>query len=151
MGYIVVGAWTVAVVMGVLAAARTVEEVGDGPHAPGNKALDRFRLAGIAAIVVLLALSFVGSPPLLMGLFGLVVLVLFAREWVREFSFLMALRDEDFPGRFDKPIWAFLLIASGPVGLWLFHSFRASHWPAPAAEATDPRRSAKPAPAADLL
>src|SRR5258707_10348541 len=49
-------------------------------------------------------------------------LILFASAWVREFQFLMALRDDDLPGRFDKPIWAFVLIALAPFGLFLFRS-----------------------------
>ncbi len=59
------------------------------------------------------------------------IAVAFAVAWVREFQFLMALRDEDLPGRFDKPIWAFVLIALAPAGLFLFRSHRLAHWPEP--------------------
>jgi hypothetical protein len=72
------------------------------------------------------------------GYFGLVlaaglagVAIEFAVSWVREFRFLMALRDDDLPGRFDKPIWAALLIALPPLGLFLFRSHRLAHWPEP--------------------
>jgi hypothetical protein len=51
--------------------------------------------------------------------------------WCREFLFLMGLRDDDLPGRFDKPIWAALLIALPPLGLLLFRSHRLAHWPEP--------------------
>ena len=59
------------------------------------------------------------------------VAVAFTVAWVREFLFLMSLRDEDLPGRFDKPIWAFLLIVLAPAGLLLFRSHRMAHWPEP--------------------
>ena len=34
--------------------------------------------------------------------------------WAREFFFLMALGDDDLPGRFDKPIWAAVLVVLAP-------------------------------------
>jgi len=68
---------------------------------------------------------------------------LFVLAWGRELLFLMTLRDEDLPGRFDKPIWAFLLIALAPLGLVLFRIHRLAHWP-------EPRRQPKPRPAADI-
>jgi hypothetical protein len=58
-------------------------------------------------------------------------LILFGSAWVREFQFLMALRDDDLPGRYDKPIWAFVLIGLAPIGLFLFRSYRLAHWPDP--------------------
>ena len=54
-----------------------------------------------------------GVPQFLAILAG--VAVLFASAWVREFQFLMALGDDDLPGRFDKPIWAFVLIGLAAV------------------------------------
>jgi len=63
-----------------------------------------------------------------MGLLALVVLGVFVNAWRREVLFLMSLRDHDFPGRFDKPIWATLLIGLAPVGFWLFRSYRLAHW-----------------------
>ena len=59
------------------------------------------------------------------------VAVAFTVAWVREFLFLMSLRDEDLPGRFDKPIWAFLLVFLAPAGLILFRTHRMAHWPEP--------------------
>jgi hypothetical protein len=58
-------------------------------------------------------------------------LILFASAWLREFQFLMTLKDDDLPGRFDKPIWAFVLIGLAPFGLFLFRSYRLAHWPEP--------------------
>jgi hypothetical protein len=65
---------------------------------------------------------------------GILVLAVFVYLWQREFQFLMRLRDDDFPGRFDKPIWAFVLTALAPVGFWLFRSYRLAHWPEPKVE-----------------
>ena len=55
--------------------------------------------------------------------------VMFARAWVREFAYLMKLRDDAFPGHNDKLIWAILLIVLAPVGTWLFQNYREAHWP----------------------
>ena len=57
--------------------------------------------------------------------------ILFASAWAREFHFLMGLADDDLPGRFDKPIWAFVLIGLAPFGLFLFRSYRTARWPEP--------------------
>ena len=46
----------------------------------------------------------------------------------------MGLRDDDFPGRHDKLIWAFLLFAFAPIAVWFFRSYRLAHWPEPVAE-----------------
>lgn len=65
----------------------------------------------------------------LMILAGLAV-VMFGAAWLREFRFLINLSDDVFPGRNDKLIWGILLIVLPPVGVWLFRSYRAAHWPA---------------------
>ena len=70
----------------------------------------------------------------------------FTVAWVREFLYLMALRDEDLPGRFDKPIWAAVLIFLAPLGLFLFRSHRLAHWPEP-----EPKPRVAPDVARDLL
>ena len=62
-----------------------------------------------------------GIPQLMMML---IIAALFTWAWTREFSFLMSLRDEDLPGRFDKPIWVAILFFLAPVGLFLFRSYR---------------------------
>jgi hypothetical protein len=69
-------------------------------------------------------------------------LIWFVRSWQREFLFLMGLRDGDLPGRHDKVIWAIVLLAFAPVGVWFFRAYRLAHWPEPAA-AIDPERPAE--------
>ncbi len=82
----------------------------------------------LVAAVVLLAILLPLTPALLFFAV-LAALYLFARAWIREFVFLMKLRDTDFPGAHDKLIWAMLLIVLAPVGVWLFHGYREAHWP----------------------
>ncbi len=53
----------------------------------------------------------------------------FARAWRREFGLLMDLDDGAFPGRFDKVIWAALMMLLPPVGLWTLRSYRLAHGP----------------------
>jgi hypothetical protein len=134
-----------AVVVGlgfvVLTLARAVEEGSGAPSWLRRVRLKHLAIA-LAALGALFLLS--ESPAGLLVFCGLIVLVLFAREWVREFYFLMDLRDDDLPGRFDKPLWALVLLGFAPVGLWLFRAYRRGRWP---------EIEAKPAPepAADLL
>jgi hypothetical protein len=59
------------------------------------------------------------------------VLWLFLRAWRREFVYLMGLRDDELPGRFDKLIWAVMLTILPPIGLWCFRSYHVAHWPEP--------------------
>jgi len=54
----------------------------------------------------------------------ILVILLFAGMWAREFRLLMARRDDEFPGRFDKPAWVFALTALAPAGVWLHRSYR---------------------------
>jgi len=61
--------------------------------------------------------------------FVLSLVCLFLLAWLHEFTFLMRLNDEVFPGRFDKLIWALLLIVLPPVGTLAFWSYRQAHWP----------------------
>ena len=89
-----------------------------------------------AAAFLLFALAV--SPQFFVALAGLFVIVLFARSWMYEFMFLMNLRDSDFPGRFDKLVWALLMIGMPPVGLWVFRGYHLSHWPEPAANTAKP-------------
>src|SRR4051794_22096177 len=77
--------------------------------------LDRLRemrgtlLALLIALAGLLATILVQHPfPLVMVLVAW--LVQFLVTWFREFGFLMVQPDEVFPGRFDKLVWALLLI-----------------------------------------
>jgi len=93
-------------------------------------------LALILAVVLLMAMN---APPASRDDFAalalaVIVLPLFLRAWRREFLFLMALRDDDFPGRHDKVIWAVALLAFAPVALWVFRSYRLAHYPEPKPE-----------------
>jgi len=94
-----------------------------------------------ALFLALLILMFVlNSGPGPRGEFNVFVVVIlvalgaFAFAWQRQFLFLMSLRDEDFPGRLDKAIWAFVLIALAPISFWMFRSYRLAHWPEPKPE-----------------
>jgi hypothetical protein len=95
--------------------------------------IKRIRLWHVMAAVAIVALlmATAEAPALWLIFGGIGLLVVFARAWVREVTFLMSLRDEDFPGRSDKLVWAFLLILMAPVGFWVFRAFRESRWPAP--------------------
>jgi hypothetical protein len=118
----------VAVTLGVLAVAKIVDGSTVGSW---RDRLPQARLwqvlVGIGALALLFATA--EKPGFLVLLLSGVVLVLFARAWVAEFLFLMGLRDDVLPGRFDKVVWAGLLVALPPVGLWVFRRYRAEHWP----------------------
>jgi len=79
--------------------------------------------------LVLLAICVLPLLPVVVALAVVVALVLFAKAWLREFTYLMRLRDDAFPGHNDKLIWAMLLIVLPPVGAWLFQTYREAHWP----------------------
>ena len=81
------------------------------------------------ALVVLVGVMFLPMVPLVLGVALLAAFVLFARAWLKEFTHLMRLRDDAFPGHNDKLIWAMLLIVLPPVGAWLFQTYREAHWP----------------------
>ena len=103
-----------------------------------------------AAFALLLLYALLDSHAYRSGLFFLLVVggiaVGFTVAWVREFLFLMSLRDEDLPGRFDKPIWAAVLILLAPLGLFLFRSHRLAHWPEP-----EPKPRVAPDAARELI
>jgi len=89
----------------------------------------------MTATAVLAFLLATAGEPIIWVLFGaFVLLVAFARAWIKQVTFLMALRDEDFPGRLDKLVWACLLVFLAPVGYWTFRAYRDSHWPEPAVD-----------------
>ena len=83
-------------------------------------------VVGLTAFSLMLL---VAALPLFLGLAILAAIVLFARAWLREFSFLMGTDDSAFPGRNDKLIWALLLIVLPPVGVYLFRAHRRAYWP----------------------
>jgi hypothetical protein len=108
-----------------------VRRVAGGPRA-WRFNLWHMMLAVIATAVLLHAVS---GPPTEDRVLSLVVLCLgvlgwFVRSWCNEFVFLMSRRDEEFPGRNDKVIWAIALLVFAPVSVWLFRSFRLAQWPA---------------------
>ncbi len=45
-----------------------------------------------------------------------IILLAFAGMWAREFRLLMLRRDDEFPGRFDKLAWIFVLTVMAPAG-----------------------------------
>ena len=103
----------------------------------------QFTIRQMMAAVVVTALLFhtftyrgpAMPPSLVLLLIGLAVW--FVRVWQGEFVFLMGLGDSDFPGRHDKIIWATLLVALAPIGVWFFRAYRLAHWPEPAPSAVD--------------
>src|SRR5262245_13457038 len=58
--------------------------------------------AGLAALTAVVVLA---EVPAALAVFATAI-VLFAYAWLRQFTFLMQLADDAFPGRFDKLIWA---------------------------------------------
>ena len=90
----------------------------------------------VAVVVTALLLQIAASRGPSEGGFSIVVLALgvlawFVRTWCNEFVFLMGLRDDDFPGRSDKLIWATLLLLFAPFSVWVFRAYRLAHWPEP--------------------
>jgi len=107
-----------------------------------RRAVDWLRQAEAwqVALLVVVALVLLPMLPALVMLAVAAAFVLFARAWVREFTTLMRLGDDVFPGRNDKLIWSILLIVLPPVGVWLFGTYREAHWPEakPKGPAVDP-------------
>ena len=81
------------------------------------------------ALLALVGLFVLPMIPFVLAILLVAAVVLFARAWLREFTYLMTLGDDAFPGRNDKLIWAMLLIVLPPVGAWLFQNYRELHWP----------------------
>ncbi|AGA28047.1 hypothetical protein [Singulisphaera acidiphila] len=136
---------TVAIVVGVPALAlglfRGVSpELARGEWPESWRTLTPARIwqfGGIIALITLLFAAASGNPresAFLLFLAALIVVAFFLWAWQREFLFLMGLRDDAFPGQYDKLIWAFLLIMMAPVGLWFFRAYRLAHWPEPKPE-----------------
>ncbi|MGE3821003.1 MAG: hypothetical protein AB7I30_16445 [Isosphaeraceae bacterium] len=80
--------------------------------------------------------------PGFLAILAVLGMALFLRAWGREFLFLMTVDDAEFPGRFDKAIWALVMIVLPPVGLWTFRTYREVRWP---------ESLAKPEPVRDLF
>jgi hypothetical protein len=116
-----------------------------------GRRLSRFKIWHFLAVVAAAGLLFAmftstGSEPFLLT--GLVFLIFFLRAWRNEFTFLMGLRDGDFPGRNDKLIWAVTLLFFAPVGLWFFRAHRHAHWPEAESE---PRADTRPLPTGNAM
>jgi hypothetical protein len=84
---------------------------------------------GLTVLLLGMLIFSIQGPLHLAGALAVLLAIAYALAWFREFRFLMQLPDEAFPGRFDKPIWALLLIVLPPVGVLSFRSFRRAHWP----------------------
>ncbi|MBX6314373.1 MAG: hypothetical protein IRY99_15890 [Isosphaeraceae bacterium] len=88
-------------------------------------------LGGHRTLLIVLAVL-VAAPVLpprgLIPVIVVAVIVLCVLAWLREFTYLMRLRDGVFPGHFDKLIWALLLMVLPPLGILAFWSYRHAHW-----------------------
>jgi hypothetical protein len=97
----------------------------------------RLRIQQVLGIIgvfawVFTVIAYDGSPvgmSLLVTFSALVILVSFAGMWAQEFRLLMLRRADEFPDRYDKLAWIFLLMAMAPAGVWLFRSYRRARWP----------------------
>jgi len=88
----------------------------------------------VAALLPILALVVMTNDTPwheLTGLLAVAIVVgLLLWLWVREFAGMMAISDDAFPGRLDKPIWAAAMLLLPPVGAIAFAVFRRGYWPA---------------------
>ena len=57
----------------------------------------------------------------------IVIVLLFLVVWARQFIQLMMFSDSDFPGRYDKPIWAVLFIAAFVIAPFLFIYWKSAY------------------------
>jgi hypothetical protein len=87
------------------------------------------RTVVVVGLTVMSLMLLIAALPLFLTLAAVAVIVLFARAWLREFSFLMGVDDSAFPGHHDKLIWAVLMIVLPPVGVYLFRAHRRAYWP----------------------
>jgi Ca2+/Na+ antiporter len=78
-----------------------------------------------------------------------IIPVMFAGMWMREFRLLMLRRADEFPDRFDKLAWILTMTVFAPAGVWLMRSFRRTHWP-DAKAATRPHPLDQLDPGADV-
>ena len=107
--------------------------------------LSRLRYWPAVGVCVLSFLMFATlathSPGIPMLLALAFVLLMFARAWRYEFIGLMNRPDDSFPGRFDKPIWAALMVFLPPLGYTCLRAYRRATHSAAEQEA---RANAKP-------
>jgi len=91
----------------------------------------RFTPSLFAVLAVPLTMMFwlvVGPGEEFAVILVVLALVLLVWFWVVEFVTLMGLGDDSFPGRFDKLVWAVLLILLPPAGMIAFGVFRRAYW-----------------------
>jgi hypothetical protein len=91
--------------------------------------LARFRLWHVAVSILLASLVYAwmaqgprGGPWWLIAF--LLVVFLFVRAWKHEFVRLMLTPERSFPGRYDRLIWAALMVLLPPVGIGFFRAYR---------------------------
>ena len=77
-------------------------------------------LAGLGAMLLLAVYATRSFVPI--ALLGVAIGLLLL--WGREFVLLMQASDDEFPGRFDKPIWALAILLLPPIGIPAFRAFR---------------------------
>lgn len=87
-------------------------------------------VAAAAVVGALAVLAVVGGVvlPLVLSLLVVGGFVLLVGLWLREFVILMRASDADFPGRFDKVVWAAAILLLPPIGAPAFWAFRKVHW-----------------------
>lgn len=107
---------------------RVAQRVGQNLCREASDFLKRAKGWQIALTIALGLLALAVVLPLAIVLAALALLIAAFLAWLHEFILLMRLPDEAFPGRFDKLVWASLLILLPPIGLLAFWSFRKAHW-----------------------
>jgi hypothetical protein len=116
---------------------KVVKSLRFDPRPDGMPQWNLWHICVYVALAALLFAAMAAGPRnegFFLFLICVVVLGLFLRAWRREFLFLMGLRDDELPGRFDKLIWVVMLTSAAPIGVWFFRSYRLAHWPEPVAE-----------------
>src|SRR5262249_9870263 len=98
----------------------------------GFPRLNLRQVAGIVLVAAWVCALFASAPWETERLIFLTVVAVrlgFAGMWIYEFRALMLRRDDEFPGRFDKLVWALALLVFAPAGVWLFRLYRKAQWP----------------------
>jgi hypothetical protein len=84
-----------------------------------------------------------------------ILAIIFGLVWIVEFAQLMALRDEDFPGRHDKALWVAAFVFGNVLGAVAFflwkrdRSFKATESLLLKAARDFPKAAVPPPPAAE--
>jgi hypothetical protein len=124
------GLLVLSLIVLVFLLAAAAHRPGFAPVESWVRKLGFWKLYPLLLVGLVIGLGMMTGDPTVGFVIGLVVgLVGFVVTWLRQFTFLMQLGDGDFPGRYDKLIWAALLVALPPVGVLTFWSYREAHWP----------------------